>query len=390
MLAAAACGNTPPPKPPGPLQLRSQYENDRGASIGRDCGYSQRVPDSPGPSHKSIWLFCDTPVYAGARTAHGRPAWVLRKFIAGSTAAEVSYTAGHAPAGLAELPTPGTGGPAADASAASPQRFLPPPSGLVTLAGQPCVAANEGYAASWISGVARIPGSANLLVTYDNYCVIYGAKPGFIPEGFGVAQYNPSSNQLTGQTAVFAGTSFSGPSSAELLGSPVFRGGYLYLFGPACTFAALGGCGQGEIAVARVAANPLAWANPFAYRWWSRSLPAGGAWTPDVAAATSVIPRAKPVGVSAADFSAAGHGLVLVEQTDVAGRFTVYRSASPAGPWRPVLSARVPCAIGSGFANFCRAVNPHPELSTRGRLLLSYFDPSARPEGHVMIDGFPW
>jgi hypothetical protein len=142
--------------------------------------------------------------------------------------------------------------------------------------------------------------------------------------------------------------------------------------------------------VARVAANPLAWANPFAYRWWSRSLPAGGAWTPDVAAATSVIPRAKPVGVSAADFSAAGHGLVLVEQTDVAGRFTVYRSASPAGPWRPVLSARVPCAIGSGFANFCRAVNPHPELSTRGRLLLSYFDPSARPEGHVMIDGFPW
>lgn len=399
----AACGHPPPPEPPGPVQLRSGYEISRGVSLGRDCGYSQPVPGSPG---RSIWLFCDTPVFTSGKTAQGRTAWTLKRFIAGSTAAEAPYTAGHAPGELTELPAPGTGpgpagvtppaGPAPSAAAASPAasdpapaRFLPQPPGLVTLGGQPCITANGGYPASWISGAARIPGSADLLITYDNYCVITGAHPGFIAEGFGIARYDPAANRLVSQNTVFTGINFSGAAAAELLGSPVFRDGYLYLYGPECSYPALGGCGKGEIAVARVPATPLAWANPFAYRWWSAPAP-GGTWTPDVAAATSVIPGAKPSGVSVADFSATGHGLVLVEQTDVAGRFTVYQAPAPAGPWTRVLGGRVPCAIGAGFANFCRALNPHPELSTRSWLLLSYFNPSARPDGHVMIDGFRW
>jgi hypothetical protein len=399
----AGCGQPAPPGPPGPAQLRSRYEVSRGVSIGRDCGYSQPLPGSPG---RSIWLFCDTPVFTSSKNARGRTVWGLRQFITGSTAAEASSTPGRPPGELTELPTPGTGAPpagaaspggaASPAGAASPvsgdpapARFLPQPPGLVTLGGQPCTAADGGYAASWISGTARIPGSTDLLIAYDNYCVITGAHPGFIAEGFGLARYDPAANRLTSQNAVFTGTNFSGPASAQMLGSPVFRGGYLYLFGPECSYPALGGCGRGEIAVARVAANPLAWANPFAYRWWSG--PArGGSWTPQMAAATSVIPAAKPSGVGVADFSATGHGLVLVEQTDVAGRFTVYQSPGPSGPWTRVLRGRAPCAIAAGFANFCRAINPHPELSTRGWLLLSYFDPSAHPDGHVMVDGFRW
>ena len=426
LVMLAACGHAPAPNPPpGPVQLRSGYEKAQGASLGRDCGYSQPVPGSPG---RSVWLFCDTPVLTRTRTAQGRTTWTLKRFIAGSTAAQASYTPGRAPGALTELPTPGapggpvpgtgapggpvpgtgapegpvpgtgapggpdagTGGPAGRAGGdPAPARFLPQPPGLVTLAGQPCVSADGGYSASWISGVTRIPGTADLLVSYDNYCVITGANPGFIAEGFGLARYDPAANRLTAQAPVFAGTNFSGPAAAELLGSPVFRGGYLYLYGPECNDPALGGCGKGEITVARVAANPSAWSDPFAYRWWS-ALGAAGSWTPDVTAATSIVPGAKPAGVSVADFSATGHGLVLAEQTDVGGRFTVYQSPAPAGPWRRVLSGRVPCAVGSGFANLCRAVNPHPELSTRGLLLLSYFNPSAPPDGHVMVDGFRW
>ena len=404
----AGCGHAAAPNPPpGPVQLRSGYEAAHGASLGRDCGYSQPVPGSPG---RSLWLFCDTPVFAGTRTAAGRTVWTLKRFIAGSTAAEASYAPGRAPGVLTELPAPGTGAPAGTSAPGAPgapggpgpgapgrggtgdpppARFLPQPPGLVTLAGQPCVNADGGYPASWVSGVTRIPGTADLLVSYDNYCVITGANPGFIAQGFGLARYNPGTNRLTAQTPVFAGTNFSGPAAAELLGSPVFRDGYLYLYGPECSDPALGGCGKGEITVARVAADPAAWSNPFAYRWWS-ALGGAGSWTPDVAAATSIIPGAKPAGVSVADFAATGHGLVLAEQTDVGGRFTVYQSPAPAGPWRRVLTGRVPCAVGSGFANLCRAINPHPELSTRGLLLLSYFNPSAPPDGHVLTDGFRW
>lgn len=381
----AACAHPAPPRPPGPVQLRSGYETAHGASIGRDCGYSQPVPGSPG---RSIWLFCDTPVFTRTKTA--RSGWALSHFIAGSTAAEASYTPGRAPGALTELPTPGPGPQVSHAAGdPAPARFLAQPPGLVTLGGQPCTSADGGYPASWVSGVTRIPGSSELLIAYDNYCVITGAKPGFIAEGFGLARYDPVAGRLTAQTPVFTGTNFSGPAAAELLGSPVFRGGYLYLYGPECSFPALGGCGKGEITVARVAANPVAWSDPFAYRWWS-ALPAGGSWTPQVAAASSIVPGAKPAGVSVADFSATGHGLVLAEQTDVGGRFTVYQSPAPAGPWRRVLSGRVPCAVGAGFANLCRAINPHPELSTRGLLMLSYFNPSAPPEGHVLVDGFRW
>jgi hypothetical protein len=50
----------------------------------------------------------------------------------------------------------------------------------------------------------------------------------------------------------------------------------------------------------------------------------------------------------------------------------------------------VACGSGTGFANFCRAIIGHPELSTPTQLVLSYFDPAAGARGHVMVAGFRW
>jgi hypothetical protein len=50
----------------------------------------------------------------------------------------------------------------------------------------------------------------------------------------------------------------------------------------------------------------------------------------------------------------------------------------------------VPCRAGAGYANFCRAIIGHPELSTPAQLVLSYFDPAASAHGHVMVAGFRW
>jgi hypothetical protein len=96
------------------------------------------------------------------------------------------------------------------------------------------------------------------------------------------------------------------------------------------------------------------------------------------------------------DFSALGHGLALIEQTSIAGGFTVCQASRPSGAWQEETSGTVPCTIEGD--SFCRAITGHPELSTRSHLLVSFFNPgaaprynpSAGPEGHVMVAAFPW
>lgn len=362
-----------------PVPVLSGLESTGRASLGRDCGYSEPLPASPG---RSLWLFCDTPVYL--RTANGRGAWRLMRFINGSTAAESASTRGRLPGKLTEKATPGTDSLAQHGAA--PEPFLPAPAGLVTLAGLPCDAADGAYAASWITGATRIPASPDLLITFNNYCVQTGAAAAFLPEGFGLVEYDPAANMLSNQVTVFPGIGPTGPAPAQLLGSPIFTGGYLYLFGPSCSDPALSKCPSGRIFVARVGATPLAWMNPLSYTWWA----GGGLWIPDPAVAASIIPGARPSAVSVEDFSAVRRGLVLIEQNDIDGRFTVYEARSPVAPWRRVTSGRVPCRTGSGYVNFCRAIIGHPEFSTRTRLYLSFFNPAARDFGHVMAETIRW
>jgi hypothetical protein len=380
LLAVPKTGRQPATLPPAPVL--SSAERSGRVSVARDCGYSAPLPADPG---RSLWLFCDTAVYVRKTDRDGRSGWSLQRFITGSTAAVGAGATGPGPASrapgeLSEVATPGAAVPGGARAGRAPEPFLAPPAGLVMPDGLPC-GLDGSYAASWVTGITRVPSTPDLLVTFNNYCVLRGAG-GFMREGFGAAEYNPAAGTLSYDITVFG---LGAP--ATLLGSPVFSGRYLYLYGPTCTGRKAGRC-AGTMFEARVPASPAAWTDPLSYQWLA-SGPAG-TWTSDPAAAAAVIAGSGPSGVSVASFAAAGRGFVLIAQTNIDGAFTVYRSASPAGGWKPVRSGRVPCRVGAGYANFCRAIIGHPELSTPAELVLSYFDPAAGPGGHVMVAGFRW
>ena len=218
---AAAGADNPPPS-----QVLSNFENYYGANVVRDCGYSQPLPADPA---SSLWLFCDTDVYGF--NAQGQ--WQLSDIISGSTAAEGPATAGQVPTDLSEVNSPGSGPPVLP-NHDGPAQFLPAPSGLVTSGGQPCDSANGAYAASWLTGVTQDAAqSSDVLVSFNNYCVpVGGGNP--LAEGSGLAEYDPASNTLDSQVTVFTSSGTQPLAPQDLLGSPVFSGGYLYLFASHC------------------------------------------------------------------------------------------------------------------------------------------------------------
>ena len=380
-LSVAAACSAPAPRP-APHQAQSpvlsSYERSTGNAVRRDCGYSSPLPGKPG---WSIWLFCDTAVTsAGGRKIEGL-------ILGADTAAEGPYQAGRAPGLVSEVPTP----PARPvlSPAAAPQPFLPVPDGL-ELPGSVLPCSGPGsYPAAWISGVTAAPPAAtsgNLLIAYDDYCVT-GAGAAPAAEGFGLAEYYPARNLLGPVTRVFSGSALGLPlPQQQVLGSPVVGAdGYLYLFGfcqPAPPPAA--GCGAGQVFLARTVAAPAYWGNPFTYQYWT-----GAGWSPQAAAAGSLIPAGHPLGISAGDYAAAGQGLVMIVQTSLAGDFQAWQARSPAGPWHRLLAGRVPCTRSTepGAEGLCRALIGHPELSTRGDLMISYYDPG---NGHVRLAAYPW
>jgi hypothetical protein len=388
VLAAAACAGPPRPSPsPAPDLVRSNYERATGDPVPRDCGYS--VP-WPGKSGWSLWLFCDTAVTSAGGTR------IDRLILGTDTAAAGPYQPGQAPARLSEIPTPPT--PSVLPSNAAPEPFLPAPQGLVLPGGtQPCSGSGD-YAAAWITGVAAEPGGSvsqrKLLISYNDYCVTGSVGrdlasslgtdvPGSLtPEGSGLVEYDPATNQLGTPDEVFTSTLGTALPVQQVLGSPVFRGGYLYQFG-FCSAATLPtGCAAGKVFMVRVQATAAAWQNPASYQYWT-----GGGWSLDPNTAASVLPSGHPLGVSVGDYSADGHQLVMVEQTSLAGDFQVWQATSPAGPWRRVRGGRVPCRSGAGHGagELCRALIGHPELSTRNQLLISYYNP-----GNAHVDASAW
>jgi hypothetical protein len=379
--SVAALADNPPPS-----QVLSNYENSTGANIDRDCGFSQPLPGDPS---SSLWLFCDTAVYGYDSSGE----WGLTSFITGSTAAEGPSTAGEVPTDLSELTTPGTGVPAMP-NDDGPEQFLPTPAGLVTSAGEPCDSANDAYSASWITGVTPDPAKrSDVLISFNNYCVTGSLS--FLAEGFGLAEYDPATNTLDSQVTVFSSTTGTALATQDLVGSPIVSGGYLYLFGSYCAEDYDATCitNSGDaVYLARVRANPDDWANAADYQWYDGP----SSWTASASSASSLISGATPLAVAVNNFSSLGHGLVLIEQTNDVGAFTVYDASSPAGTWTELTSGTVPCTTEGD--SFCHAIIGHPELSTSSDLLVSYYNPGAEPyynssegaEGHPMVAEFPW
>ena len=379
-VAVAAGTSSSPPRPAGaapPARVLSAYENAApGNAIDRDCGFSAPIP---GRHRRSIWLFCDT-VWKGDRPG----LWL------GTTAAAGPALPGRVPTSLTELPTPAgdphahpapTTGPTAGPTA-GPERARPPqgmlaaPPGLALPDGRPCRVPGTAYGASWASGAARPPGTRTLLIAYTDVCV-HGTT--ISTQGFGLVAYRPDGHSLTGRTRLF--TSPAGLPFQHNLGSPVFRRGHLYLFASVCDTSAFGACHGGRVALARVPARPAAWRDPAAYRYWTP-----GGWTPDASLAGTVVPGAAPYLVHVADYTGQGKGLVMVEQRGLDGRFRLWRSPAPEGPWTPARDGAVPCSDGSGLDQ-CRALIGHPGLSTRDALLLTYYNPA---DSHIHARAVPW
>jgi hypothetical protein len=373
MIAACQAGVHRPM--PARMQVLSNYERATGNTTPRDCGYSSLLPGRPG---WSLWLFCDTAI------ASARGGKIQHLILGTDTAAAGPYRAGQAPSRLSEIPTPPM--PLTLPSAGAPQPFLPAPQGLL-LPGSTLPCAGPGaYPASWISGVTReSPAAASgLLISYDDYCVTGNADQ-LTAESFGLVTYDPAGNLLSPPARVFGSVTGLQLPPQQVLGSPVFPGdGYLYLFGFCHAAAPPAGCGRGRVFLARTVAQPAYWQNPFTYEYWT-----GSGWSPDEASAGTLLPAARPLGISVGDYAAVGRGLVMVEQTSLAGSFRVWQARSPAGPWRQILTGQVPCSRSAqrGAEGLCRAVIGHPELSTRSQLLISYFDPG---NNHVDVSAYPW
>jgi hypothetical protein len=373
---------------PPPHQVLSNFENYFGASLARDCGFSQPVPGKPGTS---LWLFCDTPEFGYNSTTH---TWGFITFIPGSTAAEGPTAPNLVPTDLSELTSANTPLPAFP-NHDGPAQFLPTPSGLVTDQGTPCVTIpGRQYPASWISGVTRDPATpSDLLISFDNYCVQADAKPPYLPEGFDLAVYDPATNAVT-STAVFTSDTAGGLPAPQVLNSPVLDGSYLYFFNYFCKdpYLTCGASSKNAVYVARVRATPAAWKNPAAYQWATGK----GTWSSSASKAKTVIPGVRALGgISAGNYHSVGQPYVLIAQTSIGGNFTVYEASSPAGPWKVKLTGTVPCTSGPpGSTTLCHAIIGHPDLSTRASLFISFLNPGAgpsfNPDGHVEVAAFAW
>jgi hypothetical protein len=364
---AAAAGSQPP------APLVSSYETATGNSLDRDCGWSRPLP---GSTTQSFWLFCDTAI-------DSTPGTLLcgECFIAGSTAAEGPYSAGLVPDTLSELPTPPAAPALPDGNA--PAQFLANPAA----ASLDCTASGD-YAARWPSGVVQEPLSADpgdFLITYTDVCV-EGSTDTIVTDGFGVVEYDSSTNALVSYHDVFTGQNLEVSEPQWLLGTPVLGGdGYLYLYSAACSDPGLACQGGGNVFLARVPARPSDWGTAADYTFYTGT----GAWGRpqwgSYASAVSDVPSAAPAGSAAwtvDNYASAGQPYVAVEATSIGGDYQVWSASSPADPWTVIQSGRL-CAVGDG----CHALIGHPELSTSSDLLVSYYSLAAR---HIEVAAIPW
>jgi len=373
VLLATACGSG---RPPPPRPVVSRYETATGHHIVRDCGFSVALP---GKARRSLWLFCDTVVTGRHGRAIGYP------ILGAGTAAEGPYTAGSGPGLLTELATPSAdalgavaGGPGRGQlpARAAPQPFLPVPANLTLPASTlPCAGPNV-YPARWVTGAAGEPGpSGHVLISYTDYCVSGGGT--FTPEAFGLLDYDPAGNVLGSPAQVFAAQPGQQLPQPQALGSPVFRGGHLYLFGWCGP-----GCDRGGVFLARTTAAAAGWDNGFTYQYWT-----GVGWSADLSHAAPLTGYREPLEVSVGDYPE--RGLVMIEQTSAAGDFSLWQAAAPEGPWQQTGTGRVPCAAGqrTQAVDLCRGLIGHPELSTPNELVISFFNPG---DSHVEVVAYPW
>ena len=337
---------------PGYAPVGSSYEGAT-LAVSRDGGFSIALPDG-----LDLWIFGDTGVYRGDP---GR--MVPTGFVPGSSAAEGPYRAGQVPTALREVPSPGR--PLGTGPSGPPAQFIPTATDeyLPDGSGRPCADGPGRYPARWASGAALVPGTSEVLVTYDDVCVT--GPTHFTAEGWGFLEYDWRTNAVdVGPVDVFAPQPDGAPLTADLqFKDPVVDGGQVTLFSSVCTdlFVA---CSAGTVYETTVPDTPAALGDPASYTPQPAVIGSPGAWT--------------PIDLSVAAYPDGTYR--MIETTEIDGSYTVLSATGPTGPWLVDGTGKVPGCEGLP-SGFCYSLIGHPELSDLSHLMVSYYDPAAGPDG---------
>ncbi len=333
------------------VPLSSNYELPT-RSVSRDIGVSVALPDG-----HDLWLFGDTDTFV-----HKGTRWTSVGFIDGSTALEAKYTRGRVPAG-GEFPT------------GEPSRFLPVPTDvfLPDGSGRPCNNATAAFAARWPTGAVVLPGTpSDVLITYTEVCVTHtpgGRAPGVRPEGWGYMLYDWQHRHIARAPVDVFRPHSDGSALPDSLsfGSPLVDHGKLILFASHCGVF-LGACTQSRVWFAAMPATIAAIDSTRSYAL--TQLAADTPW--------------QPLSISVGRYQ---QGLRLVEMTTIGGTYKIFSAPTAGAKWHRLRSGTLPGCPSHLY--FCAALQGHPELSTSTQIFVSYKDPDARPEGHVVVSAIP-
>jgi hypothetical protein len=353
LVALAACLATlsvslvPPagaasaPKFLGPVVSRAETPT---VTLGRDGGYSVPLPNG-----KGLWIFADTP-----RFEYRQGAWRFRSFIPGSTAATMPFTPGKPPTGkLTEIKL-GKRPP----SSANPAQFLPTPPGVYMPngSGKKCNKANGQPSTNpvrWPIGAAPMPDKTNVLVTYVVVCLVNSYF--FTGEGWGFALYNWKTNRFTqAPYDVFRPKKDGSKLRSDFyFGSPIISGNKVAFFSWKC-------CGaEGGVFRTTVDLKVAALKKP-------------GSYSPK---RVPNVPATYDLSVAARSKTHSRYSMYNLRGDK--GQYEIYTASAPSGPWKKVASGTLPRCNKSPFP--CHSIILHPELSPKGRLLVSYHLPGYGP-----------
>jgi hypothetical protein len=363
VAGTALLGLAPDPAGAGgpvtPQPILSSAE-DLAQVVNRDSGFSVALPNG-----NDLWIFGDTTVY----DSNGQQ-MVPTKYVPGSSAAEGATTPGQVPPPLDELPSPAASPapPFTSSPRSEPSQFIPSPSGvyLPDGSGDLCGTDQGQLAERWATGAALLPGTADVLVTYEDVCFM--STWDFAFEGWGFMEYNWQTNSIdTGPFDTFAPTLSGDRVPQDLLfGDPVVTGGHVTLFSSVCTDL-YGECFAGRVYSTTFPDTLAALESPSSYVPTPAQTDASASW--------------QPASIDVAAYPNAPYR--MIETTAIDGTYSVLTAPAPSGPWHLQSTGQVPGCVG--LANgFCYALIGHPELSTAGHLMISYFDPGWVPVGHVM------
>lgn len=417
----------PAPDPVLPAGIATNYEFSGDAGnphpVVRDVGMSVPVP---GPN-RSMWIFGD----GAQRQSNGADGFPLP----GTTAAVGPYTPLRAPIHLSTVTAPSGGPLTLPNNAFWGQSLIQNPNDMKMPGGAPCTGANGGYwQAAWPFGATRGPNQSVALtnewgpnrqrlttpevlparnladlvfISFFDVC-LYGApipappapaplsscsesknwvdyykgKPTAVLwtyQRLNIAAYDPATNQIVATMTAFETTDGSCLPWQRILVQPVFSGSNLFMYGIDCAsyVSFFTACTSGKVTTARVPVTQLH--DGAAYQWASTVSPTSGvtAWTSSSSAAVTVLPADGSLGplmLDVHDFASAGKGFLMTEQTSWGSHYDIYESPGPTGPWTKRTSDRMNTPrCDPNNEGFCYNLYAHPELSTPGHLVYSYY-----------------